>query len=143
MADQTLARYVNELNVLTLLRTKGPTSRASLSRQLELTPATMSRLVGEMARRGLLRQIDVAPQGSDARAPGRPGVEIGIDPGGAYGFFTIAIRRILENKNAFAKADKNRDGRLSFDELAEHVGGVLRIFHHQRFGDFEAEAALR
>jgi len=83
MADQTLARYVNELNVLTLLRTKGPTSRASLSRQLELTPATMSRLVGEMARRGLLREADGSPNNPDSRAPGRPGVEIGIDPGGA------------------------------------------------------------
>ena len=83
MADQTLARYVNELNVLTLLRTKGPTSRASLSRQLELTPATMSRLVGEMARRGLLREVDGSPNNPDSRAPGRPGVEIGIDPGGA------------------------------------------------------------
>jgi len=75
---------VNELNVLTLLRTKGPTSRASLSRQLELTPATMSRLVGEMTRRGLLREVAGAASDQDARAPGRPGVEIGIDPGGAY-----------------------------------------------------------
>lgn len=84
MADQTLARYVNELNVLTLLRIKGATSRASLSRQLALTPATMSRLVGEMARRGLLREtLDAAP-GANSRSPGRPGVEIGIDPGGAY-----------------------------------------------------------
>ena len=84
MADQTLARFVNELNVLTTLRTQGATSRAELSRRLDLTGATISRLVGELARRDLLREISSAPDDNAAREPGRPGVKIEINPEGAY-----------------------------------------------------------
>ena len=84
MADQTLARYVNELAILTTLRTQGPTSRAVLSRRLALTPATMSRLVGEMARRGLLRETEAAADRGGAREPGRPAVNVEINPQGAF-----------------------------------------------------------
>ncbi|MDE2017061.1 MAG: MarR family transcriptional regulator, partial [Hyphomicrobiales bacterium] len=51
MADQRLARRVNELAILTALRALGPTSRADLARRLDVTPATASRIVADMAAR--------------------------------------------------------------------------------------------
>ncbi|MBZ9935757.1 ROK family transcriptional regulator [Mesorhizobium sp. BR1-1-16] len=83
MADQTLARYVNERGVLTLLRVHGPSSRADMARQLSLTPATVTRLVTEMIERGLVRE---EPRGAarEGREPGRPAVGVALAPDGAY-----------------------------------------------------------
>ena len=46
MADQTLAIYVNELRILTMLRMEGQSTRADTARRLRLTPATITRLRG-------------------------------------------------------------------------------------------------
>ncbi len=137
MADQTLARYVNELGVLTHLRTKGPTSRACLSRALDLTPATMSRLVAEMARRGLLRESDGAAPGVHARAPGRPGVEVGIDPGGAYflgveigvGILRFALLDLCASTVDSAQAEVAPDiePQAVVKMIARHVGRLGRM----------------
>ncbi|SHF96014.1 Sugar kinase of the NBD/HSP70 family, may contain an N-terminal HTH domain [Kaistia soli DSM 19436] len=83
MADQTLARYVNERGILTLLRVHGPSSRADMARQLSLTPATVTRLVTEMIERGLVRE---EPRGAAraGREPGRPAVAVALAPEGAY-----------------------------------------------------------
>ncbi|MCX5480022.1 ROK family transcriptional regulator [Kaistia geumhonensis] len=83
MADQTLARYVNERSLLRLLRVEGATTRADMARQLKLTPATVTRLVAEMAERGLLREV-ARPAATEAgREPGRPGVAVALAPDGA------------------------------------------------------------
>jgi predicted NBD/HSP70 family sugar kinase len=85
MADQTLARYVNELSILTLLRTQGPASRAELARKLSLTPATITRLVSELGRRRLVHELrDAGTSALSRREPGRPGVSVALNPAGAY-----------------------------------------------------------
>lgn len=84
MADQTLARYVNELGVLTVLRTEGMVSRADLARRLSLTPATITRIVSDLARQGLLREAGKPAQNGGVREVGRPGIGISLDPAGAY-----------------------------------------------------------
>ncbi len=83
MADQTLARYVNERGILTLLRVQGAASRAEMARQLQLTPATVTRVVAEMMERGLVHEL---PPGAvrEGREPGRPAVAVALAPGGAY-----------------------------------------------------------
>ncbi len=83
MADQTLAKFVNELSILTLLRTRGPASRAEIARRLLLTPATITRLIGSLAARGLVREADDA-RAAGSREPGRPGVRVAINAEGAY-----------------------------------------------------------
>lgn len=83
MADQTLAKFVNERSILTLLRAKGKASRAEISRSLGLTQATISRLTSAMIMRGLLREVATVPPEME-RDPGRPGIAIEINPEGAY-----------------------------------------------------------
>ncbi len=83
MADQTLAKYINERRILTLLRTQGEASRAEIARRLKLTPATITRLINGLTGRNLVRDVrrDVT---SSRREPGRPGVAVTLNPGGAY-----------------------------------------------------------
>jgi predicted NBD/HSP70 family sugar kinase len=84
MADQTLARYINELSVLTLLRTQGAASRADIARKLSLTPGTITKLTSELVQRGLVQEIHGVVQNGTPREPGRPGVGIALNPAGAY-----------------------------------------------------------
>lgn len=84
MADQSLARLVNERGILTLLRTAGPRSRADLARQLALTPATVTRLVAELMERGLAREVARSDAPASMREPGRPSVGVALAPEGAY-----------------------------------------------------------
>jgi predicted NBD/HSP70 family sugar kinase len=84
MADQTLAKFVNELGILTQLRTTGSASRADLARRLALTPATVTRLVASLQQAGLVRELPDLPGAGKVREPGRPGVTIAINPDGAY-----------------------------------------------------------
>lgn len=91
MADQTLARYVNNLKILTLLRMQGHASRADIARQLSVTPATITRLISSLVDRGLVREI--APTGavkSPSRELGRPAGSVGLNPEGGY-FFGVEI----------------------------------------------------
>jgi N-acetylglucosamine repressor len=82
MADQTLAKFVNERSILTLLRLNGGASRAAISRALSLTPATISRLTSDMLGRGLLREV--AATAGQEREAGRPGIAVAVNPAGAY-----------------------------------------------------------
>ena len=84
MADQTLAKFVNERSILTLLRTHGEASRAVVSRALGLTPATISRLTSGMLKRGLLCEVAESTEQSSGREPGRPGVALAVNPAGGY-----------------------------------------------------------
>jgi predicted NBD/HSP70 family sugar kinase len=84
MADQTLAKFINELRILTLLRTEGEATRADMARRLKLTPATITRLVNSLAKRHLVCDIQDAPDPSQPREAGRPGVSVALDAEGAY-----------------------------------------------------------
>lgn len=84
MADQTLAKFVNERNILTMLRQNGGASRASISRALSLTPATISRLTADMQKRGLLHEVPTSASLASEREPGRPGIDVAVNPAGAY-----------------------------------------------------------
>lgn len=84
MADQTLARFVNERSILTLLRAGGGASRATISRALGLTPATISRLTADMLKRGLLLETTAAETPATEREPGRPGIGVAVNPDGAF-----------------------------------------------------------
>jgi predicted NBD/HSP70 family sugar kinase len=84
MADQTLARYVNELSILTMLRTEGPASRAQIARRLSLTPGTITRVVSELVRRELVWEIPSPIQVAAVREPGRPAISLALNPAGAY-----------------------------------------------------------
>jgi predicted NBD/HSP70 family sugar kinase len=54
---QTL-RYINEMRVLNLMFTRGPMSRASIARTLNLTRSTTGLIVADLASNGLVREGD-------------------------------------------------------------------------------------
>jgi predicted NBD/HSP70 family sugar kinase len=83
MANQTLAKYVNELSILTMLRNRGIASRADIARRLSLTPATITRLTGRLVERGLVKEAQ-APQARGPRELGRPSVGLAINAEGAF-----------------------------------------------------------
>ncbi len=84
MADQTLAKHVNELSILTMLRTQSPASRADIARRLAVTPATITRLVAALIERELVQEVRGPGQTATTRDVGRPGVGIALNPHGAY-----------------------------------------------------------
>src|SRR6478735_4056926 len=62
-----LVGKLNERQVLRLLRTRGPLSRAEVARESGLSPPTVSKAVASLRRAGLLEETD-APE----LARGRP-----------------------------------------------------------------------
>ncbi|MBY5406451.1 ROK family transcriptional regulator [Rhizobium leguminosarum] len=85
MADQTLAKFLNELRILTMLRTQGPASRADIARHLGVTPATITRLTNGLIRRDLVQELRHASKAKDpSREPGRPAGSVSINPDGAF-----------------------------------------------------------
>jgi N-acetylglucosamine repressor len=141
MADHTLARHVNELGVLTLLRTQGSASRAELARKLAVTPATITRLMSGLLQRNLVREVGggLVPV-SSPREPGRPGVHVALEPSGAY-FFGAEIgvgiiRSVLVDLTArvVAQADHVVAMDVSPVRAVDIIAGELaRLQHDQRF----------
>ncbi len=84
MADQTLAKFVNELRILTMLRAQGQATRAEIARRLKLTPATITRLINGLVERDLVRDGVELSGTSLPREPGRPGIGVMLNPAGTY-----------------------------------------------------------
>lgn len=92
LADQTIAKYLNELSILTMLRIQGQASRIEIARHLSVTPATVTRLVNNLIERGLVRDIELSPNpGRPAnREPGRPATSVALNTDGAF-FFGVEV----------------------------------------------------
>jgi predicted NBD/HSP70 family sugar kinase len=85
MADQTLAKYLNELRILTILRTQGPASRADISRRLGVTPATITRLINGFIERDLVYEArKPSRKKGELRELGRPAGQVFLNPEGAF-----------------------------------------------------------
>ena len=91
MVDQTLAKFLNELRILTMLRTQGPASRADIARHLGVTPATITRLINGLITRDLVEETRNPSKRKDrSREPGRPAGQVSLNAEGAY-FFGVEI----------------------------------------------------
>lgn len=134
MADQTLAKFVNERSILTLLRLNGGASRATISRALSLTPATISRLTSDMLKRGLLREVAASAIPAGEREPGRPGIGVAVNPAGAY-FLGVEIgvtvmRFVLIDLCAEVVESREEplDRRIAPDDAVAAIARVYRGF---------------
>jgi predicted NBD/HSP70 family sugar kinase len=78
-----LAKQINELSILTMLRTHGNASRADIARQLAVTPATITRLVSALTERDIVYEVEEA-KAQIQRDVGRPGKRIALNPNGAF-----------------------------------------------------------
>lgn len=85
LADQTIAKYLNELSVLTMLRIQGQASRIEIARHLSVTPATVTRLVNNLTERGLVQDVELLDADRPAnREPGRPTTNVALNATGAF-----------------------------------------------------------
>ena len=133
---------MNELSLLTLLRTQGTASRAQIARRLSLTPATITRLVVELARRGLVREVPETPRDGAAREVGRPGVGVALDPGGAYflgveigvGVLRYALLDLTASvvDSSEVRVSRSITPRQAVAAIAEHVVRLRRNPRYQR-----------
>ncbi|OCJ00461.1 hypothetical protein A6U86_12750 [Rhizobium sp. AC27/96] len=91
MADQTIAKYLNELTILTMLRVQGQASRIEIARHLSVTPATVTRLVNNLIEQNLVQDIQppVASRQTN-REPGRPATSVTLNASGAF-FFGVEV----------------------------------------------------
>ena len=62
-AQPQLLSQINERSVLRVLQSRGPCSRADVTRQLEVTAPTVSKAVASLLRSGLLEEFDVPRNG--------------------------------------------------------------------------------
>ncbi len=91
-------RAANRRDALTLVRSRGPISRADLARELGVSPTTASSVVADLITAGLLEESAAHAQGQRGR-PARllrlttpPGVVAGVDIGRRHARIAIATR---------------------------------------------------
>lgn len=84
MANQSLVRHINERRLLAILRVSGPVSRAELARRLSLTRASVTGMIDDLLARRMVHESRPPDDGSERRDVGRPGIDIALEPTGAY-----------------------------------------------------------
>ncbi|WP_454854986.1 ROK family protein [Rhizobium binxianense] len=132
-----LLRHINAMRILRLLRRGAGMSRADIARELGLTRATVGNAMVTLLGSGLVME-GVASQ-AGARV-GRPGVEVMLDPKGAFSIgVEIGMRSIsvviidLVSRVVAHRADRIGDFRDP-DELVKRILQIVR--------ELRAEAAV-
>ena len=130
MANQTLVRHINERRLLGALRVNGPLSRAELARRLSLTRATVTGMVDDLMGRGLVLERPAVTQ-DGRREVGRPGIDIALQPAGAY-FLGVEIGvgvlrfALLDLAAGVAETDATPLGHpVSPDQVVALIGAKL------------------
>jgi N-acetylglucosamine repressor len=83
MANQSLVRHINERRLLGILRVSGPVPRAELARRLSLTRASITGMIDDLLARGMVSE-KARESNAERRDVGRPGIDIALEPNGAY-----------------------------------------------------------
>lgn len=130
MANQTLVRHINERRLLGALRVNGPLSRAELARRLSLTRATVTGMIDDLMGRGLVLERPAVTQ-DGRREVGRPGIDIALQPAGAY-FLGVEIGvgvlrfALLDLAAGVAETDATPLGHpVSPDQVVALIGAKL------------------
>jgi glucokinase-like ROK family protein len=79
VANKSLIKDINTSTILQIVRTKGPISRAEISKLTGLNPATISSNVGSLIEAGLVRETGIG-----ASSGGRKPMMIELNPGAYY-----------------------------------------------------------
>lgn len=85
--DASLLKQINYARILGLLRCQPRLTRAEIARQLGLTRSTVTVITAELITEGLIREGKETTPGTEG---GRPGVELELNPEGAF-FIGVAI----------------------------------------------------
>jgi len=110
-AQPTLLRELNERAVFEVVRSRGPTSRAELTRHTGISAPTISKAVSNLTEAGFLEEVGIAPQ----NGAGRPGkiYRLGASKVQVLGA-AIDVRRCCV-------AAAGLDGRLNPDKTLEFL----------------------
>ncbi len=84
MANQAYIKDLNTRRVLTLLRVEGRVTRADIARQLGLTKSTVTYIVDDLIEQELAEEVEANSAREGRRDLGRPGINVGLAPSGAY-----------------------------------------------------------
>lgn len=79
VANKSLIKDINTSTILQIVRSKGPISRAEISKLTGLNPATVSSNVGNLMETGLVRETGIG-----ASSGGRKPMMIELNPGAYY-----------------------------------------------------------
>lgn len=85
--DASLLKQINFARILSLLRCNPRLTRAEIARRIGLTRSTVTVITAELIEAGLLQEGHETTSGVEG---GRPGVELELDPEGAF-FIGVAI----------------------------------------------------
>ncbi|MBE9166700.1 ROK family transcriptional regulator [Pleurocapsales cyanobacterium LEGE 06147] len=86
--DASLLKQINFARILSLLRYNPRLTRAQIARRTGLTRSTVTVITAELIKAGLLRE---GQETASRKEGGRPGVELELDPDGAF-FIGVAIK---------------------------------------------------
>ncbi|WP_119254853.1 ROK family transcriptional regulator [Shinella zoogloeoides] len=134
MADQTLAKEINERQILRFLRLGGSASRADIARHLEVTPASVTRLVNGLALRGLVREVQPEEKTPGAaRDAGRPGVALALNPSAIYflgveiGVGILRYALIDLTANSVATSDVHVSRTITPEEVVDAIAAHVAM----------------
>ncbi|WP_202402413.1 ROK family transcriptional regulator [Shinella sp. AETb1-6] len=137
MADQTLAKEVNERQILRFLRLFGSASRADIARHLKVTPASVTRLVNGLTMRGLVREVQPgAKRGRTARDAGRPGVALALNPNAVFflgveiGIGILRYALIDLTANSVATSDVHVSRTITPEEVVDAIAAHIAMLEH-------------
>ncbi|HTX00131.1 MAG TPA: MarR family transcriptional regulator, partial [Acidimicrobiales bacterium] len=130
-SDDISGGALSRMAVLALLGREGPASRATIARELDLSPATVTQVTRRLIQQGVLEALEFAPSEG-----GRPGQLLGIvgDAGRAVGVKLAADHVVLVDVALDGQVASTRTER--FDARApgaiEALVAVLRPFLRRR-----------
>lgn len=119
-AQPQLISQINERSVLRILQSRGPCSRADVTRQLGVTAPTVSKAVASLLRQGFLEEFDLPKNGR-----GRPARQLRLASKSAQVFGLVVDAGVCRVVSAGldGKLVENSEARFatpdSYDELIE------------------------
>lgn len=124
-------REGNRADVLVRLREHGPASRATLARELGMSPTTAASLVDELLTAGLVMETPATPQGGRGR-PARlvaattpPGLVAGIDIGRRHLRIALADHASQVLAEHVVDIEPDRDRERTTEDALELVAQLL------------------
>lgn len=126
-ANLGLVQKINRSIVLSIIRDRGPLSRADISRRTKLTRSTVSSIVSYLTRKNLVKEIGLSSSGV-----GRRGILLKLNPKAYYvvgvdlgTLNTIAAVVDLEGK-IVERVEHPTNGEKNRDDVIERVKVAIR-----------------
>ncbi len=108
-AEPGLLREMNERAIFDLIRSRGPASRADITRHMGISPPTVSKAVANLLECGFLEQVGTAP----VNGAGRPGIIYRLGTGKVQ-----VLGAVIDVRRCFVLCS-GLDGKVSREHVLE------------------------